>query len=209
MISKWHLKYDEETQHGVLMHLGCSERWQPAEFKLILVAPQDSRPRLDHRLAQHVVKIHNLSQTATKFSLSRNTVQEQAKPVGQKSGPPKFDPVQDLCKSSRIQQLPPKMHWTSSHRQGMNRHTTELKTREQIPRRRGSTWSRDLSPTTTNTDRWRALTPFSMSVLIRSSTFFLIVDPFPRLLVPPRNPSARRCKRRPERSPGKCGARRV
>lgn len=31
-----------------------------AEFKLIPVAPQDGRPRLDHRLAQHVVKIHNL-----------------------------------------------------------------------------------------------------------------------------------------------------
>lgn len=38
-----------------------------------------------------------------------------------------------------------------------------------------STWSRDLSPTMTNMERWRFLTPFSMRVLMRSSTFILIL----------------------------------
>jgi hypothetical protein len=36
-------------------------------------------------------------------------------------------------------------------------------------------WSRDLSPMIRKRERWRNLTPFSMSVLILSSTFFLII----------------------------------
>lgn len=47
-----------------------------------------------------------------------------------------------------------------------------------------STWSRYLSPTMTNMERCLVLTPFSIKVLIRSSTFFLIFPPL-------RNASAR------------------
>ena len=45
-----------------------------------------------------------------------------------------------------------------------------------IERERESAWSRDLSPMMTKMERWRVLTPFSMRVLMRSSTFFLILS---------------------------------
>ena len=45
-----------------------------------------------------------------------------------------------------------------------------------IYRERESAWSRDLSPMMTKMERWRVLTPFSMRVLMRSSTFFLILS---------------------------------
>lgn len=49
-----------------------------------------------------------------------------------------------------------------------------------LPPRR--TWSRPLSPTITNSERWPSLTLFSTSVRMRESTFFLIVAAVQRLL---------------------------